>query len=98
MIKLRTLTGRVSHLRKGVGANDYTTCCRLYFNLTVTRILRSPKTFRVCGVVFGAEQSILASQIRNGSQITVIGFVKGPDLGAMIQLPRLDLERLARVA
>ncbi len=94
----RTIIGRVSRLRKDVSIVGDRTVCSLFFDLTVNRAFRSPKVLRVCGEVWGAEQSILASRIREGSRIMAIGCVKGPDLGAMVQLPRLDMERLLEVA
>lgn len=98
MFKRRTIIGRVSRLQPMVTSTvgDQTTY-GLSFDLTVYRSPRSPKVFRVCGEVWGAEQSILASRIREGSQVMVIGCVKSPDPAAMVQLPRLDLERLVEV-
>lgn len=98
MFKRRTLIGCVSRLQPMVvrPRGDQTTY-GLFFDLTVNRSLRSPKVFRVCGEVWGAEQRILASRIRTGGQVMVIGCVKGPDPAAMVQLPRLDLERLVEV-
>jgi hypothetical protein len=98
MFKRRTLIGRVSRLRKDASFAGPQANYGLFFDLTVNRSLRSPKVFRVCGEVWGAEQSILASRIREGSQVMVIGCVKSPDPAAMVQLPRLDLERLLEVA
>jgi hypothetical protein len=86
------VTGQVSRLNKG-GARGI---CGLSFWLTIERAPRPTKVLRVCGEIWGSQLS-MAEQIEEGSVVTLIGCLKGPDLAASIQLPGFDLEQVLEV-
>ena len=89
-----TVTGRVSRLSKDIvlGFSGY-----LSFWVTVEQAPHPTKVLRVSGEIWGP-QLAMAEQIKDGSVVTLIGCLKAPDLGAMIQLPGFDLEQVLEVA
>ena len=88
-----TITGRVSRLIDKGTAHGV---CGLSFLLTVGRAPRPTMVLRVCGEIWGP-QLAMAEQIQEGCIVTVIGCLKRPDLAAVVQLTRLDLEQILEV-
>lgn len=88
-----TVTGRVSWLKKETALGF----CLLYFSLTPEPKSHHAEVLRVCGEIWGP-QLAMAEQVEEGSLVTLIGCLKGPDPSATVQLPRLDLEQVLEVA
>lgn len=89
-----TITGRVSRLIDKGTAHGV---CGLSLHLTVQHVTwDAPMTLKVCGEIWGP-QLAMAERIQEGSIVTVIGCLKGPDLASVVQLNRLDLEQVLEV-